>query len=222
MIGGKVTTHTSSAIVCPTQINAERRTQGTVYERNRRWYLKYRVTDPKTGLKERRTEPAEGAASKEQALMALDRRLLSIADGSFFERTDPALAFDEVADEFLRWARTERRGSHNYEVAIDNARVRFGGRPLSVMTTAALEAFRTELVQEILTRRIARRGVGTVTEDDRRLLLLSARATTNRRMTVLRRMFNRLVELDRLSEDENPFKRGRLKPYSEAQNARIR
>src|SRR5436190_2219755 len=38
-----------------------RRSQGTVYERSGRWYLKFRVTDPVTRTKARRTEAAEGA-----------------------------------------------------------------------------------------------------------------------------------------------------------------
>lgn len=200
-----------------------KRSQGSVYERNGRWYMKFRVTDPATGIQSRPSESIEGATDRATALIALDKRLASIADGSYFARRAalPPLMFDEVADELLAWSRVEKRAPDVYKLAISDARRVFGGKPLSAMTVASLEAFRTQLVERIVAGRVERRKA-EVSEEQREAFVRSARATTNRRMTVLRRMFNRLVEHERLAVADNPFARGKLKPYSVEENNRTR
>ena len=178
-----------------------RRSQGSVYERNGRWYLKFRVTDPHTGIRCRKTEAVEGATRRSEALQALERRLTSIADRSYFAESRPRLTFDAVSAEFLAWARLERRGAYNYEIALRDAKAAFGGMALAEVSLAALEAFRTNLVSRLVAKRIARHG-GEPSDAERRQFISSARATCNRRMSVIRRMFNRLVELEQIGAGE--------------------
>ena len=133
----------------------------------------------------------------------------------------PVLTFDEVAEEFLEWRRAEKGSAYNSEVAIRDARTMFDGEPLSAVTTAALERLRTSIVKRVVAKRVAKKG-DDVTDEDRKAFTASGRATCNRRMSELRRMFNRLEEHERIDPGANPFKKGKLKPYSEAANARTR
>lgn len=183
-----------------------------------RWYrlvnsLVHAATDT-------RRQPVEGATSRQEALLALDR-LRTIADGSYFK---PRVA--------PRRGKGVPRVGACREASSGRGRAGDSRCPGRVCRQANLgpehEGSRRvsgALVQRIAQTRIAqseRKFRRPLSPDEREERLQSARATCNRRMTALRRMFNRLVENDQLPDEQNPLRRGKLRPYQVDENARTR
>jgi integrase len=205
----------------PKRRRKTKRSQGSVYDRNGRWYMQFRVTDPASGVRSRPTEPIQGATDRATAVLALEARLRSLADGSYFVKPKaPPRTLNGAADEFQAWADAEKRSASRDRLSLAHLRATFGDRPVTAITTRDLETYRIARVKEIVTRKIAAHEGADTDPEAREAAKRSARSTVNREIACARTLFNRLVRSGELDANANPLGTGKLPQYGEAENAR--
>jgi integrase len=199
----------------PKRKRKTKRSQGTVTERNGRWYAKVRLPDG-TGGKQRKTVPLTGAQDRATAILALDALLRSIADGSFGTR-DPlaGVTFAMMADEYKPRLEAQKDSKASlWRLGLLVAS--FGSKLLTEFSTWDVEQYRSKRVIELTANRMKRR------QEDEETAKRKVKATVNREVSLLRRMFNVWVEAGRLPADKNPLGYRKLRQYSEKENQRTR
>jgi excisionase family DNA binding protein len=164
---------------------------GSVYLRGKHWYIDYRY------LGKRIREAVKNAQTRGEAVIALQVKVTEIFNGRFNpKRTAPCLTFDEFADKYMNeYAKSEKKSWKTDEYRLRRIREFFGRFELSEITTAKIREYRDARCKE---------GI--------------SRLTTNRELSLFKKMFNWGLKEKCLSE--NPAKE--ITKFSEADTARDR
>ncbi len=169
---------------------------GIVYFRktkqgNVRWYIEY-----KSGSVRQR-EVVENAQSREEAVLALKRRVAEIFDGKFnANRAPERILFSQLAEKYLdEYARPQKKSWKSDESRLRNLVRELGSTEIGRITDTMILHYR-----------------------ERRLGMSTSKLTTNREMALLKKMFTFAIEKGLMTC--NPVKK--IKMFSELATARTR
>jgi len=169
---------------------------GIVYLRktkqgNVRWYIEYNSGG------RRRREVVANAQSREEAVLALKRRVAEIFDGKFnANRNAERIQFSQLADRYLNeYAMTQKKSWKSDESRLRNLIYEFGEMEIGRLSDTMILRYRQQ-----------RLGRGT------------SKLTTNRETALLKKMFSFAIEKGLMTN--NPAKK--IKMFSEIDTARTR
>lgn len=131
---------------------------------------------------------------KKLAETALQKRKVQIAEGKFLDidKTEK-IKFADFSDEYLRIHSKQNKGYHTESKNINKLKRYFGGKYLHKITVMDIQRFKAERSKEVKP------------------------ATVNRALAILKSMFNRAIEWDKIKD--NPVRK--IKLYRE-DNARVK
>jgi len=157
-----------------------------VFRKGKIWYIDYYVDG-------RRKREAVGP-NRKLAEKVLAKRRVQLAEGRYLDiRAQSKVTFDELAEVYMKYARTNKRSWERDKYSIKRLAEKFSGGKLGKITSMALEEYKAARLKDVTP------------------------ATVNRELTCLKHMFTKAIQWNMASS--NPVKTIRM---MKERNTRLR